>query len=1004
MNGFHLRFIFSFCIVWVLGVMDGVASSRRSVYAQRPNDAEASYFDAKSYGVKADGRTDVSAALQKAINDVKRTRNFGILFIPEGKYLISRTIYIPSAIRLIGYGKRRPEIILAPRSKGFDQEPQADKGKAKYMFWFTGSIVRDDNHVNDANAGTFYSALSNVDLTISKGNPAAIALRTHFAQHCFISNVSINIGDGKAGMFDLGNEIENVTFDGGQYGIITTKASPGWQVMMTDCSFQGQRKAAIRSQESGLAIVNMRAKNVPTVFMTDDNFWEKVFIENSVFENVSGPAIVNGDENNSNNQINLRKVYCRNVPTLVKFTRSGKVTKGNQGVYVINEFVHGFTMDNMLAVPTYRTDCKLEALKSLPRLADRDVRELPDMAAWHNVRDLGVKGDGTADDTKALQAAIDKYETLYFPQGTYRVTAPLVMRASTKLIGLHPYGTQIFLGESTPLFSGFGKPQAVVVSSKGGDNIINAIGINTGAYNYRAVGIKWMAGEKSLINDVKFVGGHGSMWRPKPGQKEPEWWGGKRRISTPDNPVRAQGKDYAWDNQHWSLWVTDGGGGTFKDIWTANTYATSGIYVEYTSTPSRVYAISIEHHVRNEVRFNNVANWKVYCMQTEEETVESSECQPIEMDDCRDITFANLYMFRVIAVNTPYHSGVRVRGCKDITFLNLHNYAQTLYPNDVAVYDQDKNIEVRPWELAFLRVSGDEASRNRQFADNVRQVASDLDFARGAASDKQGNVYFTDQRMKRIYRWSPDSGLRLVADFPWKPSSLAFDTENRLLVLFQYTPQPGLLINGKQQEAEVLPDSHGTSFSGWGNSGYDMMVYTIDPMNPEETIELLPQRDMASVGTVAKALYPSNRWRDFHDFNEVAVYQPKKCFVAPDGVTIIPRVYDLARTAALAEAIPGKPFYATNEYDARMVKMDVNANGTLSNLKYFAEAGEFGSCVDSEGNVFSTFGNVYKFNPRGQLMQTIPLPERPSTLTWTGAGRDKLFVTSRHNCFVIDMK
>ena len=51
-----------------------------------------------------------------------------------------------------------------------------------------------------------------------------------------------------------------------------------------------------------------------------------------------------------------------------------------------------------------------------------------------------------------------------------------------------------------------------------------------------------------------------------------------------------------------------GGGGTFKDIWTANTYAASGMLVSNTSTPGRVYAMSIEHHVRNEVRFDGVAN------------------------------------------------------------------------------------------------------------------------------------------------------------------------------------------------------------------------------------------------------------------------------------------------------------------------------------------------------------------------------------------------------------
>lgn len=86
---------------------------------------------------------DVSDALQAAINQVKKEKNFGILFIPEGKYKISKTIYIPTAIRLIGYGKNRPEFILAKNSPGFQEEVADDKGKAKYMFWFTGAVVKE---------------------------------------------------------------------------------------------------------------------------------------------------------------------------------------------------------------------------------------------------------------------------------------------------------------------------------------------------------------------------------------------------------------------------------------------------------------------------------------------------------------------------------------------------------------------------------------------------------------------------------------------------------------------------------------------------------------------------------------------------------------------------------------------------------------------------------------------------------------------------------------------
>ena len=74
-----------------------------------------------------------------------------------------------------------------------------------------------------------------------------------------------------------------------------------------------------------------------------------------------------------------------------------------------------------------------------------------------------------------------------------------------------------------------------------------------------------------------------------------------------------------WDSQYYSLWITDGGGGTFKDIWTPDTFAQAGLYVSDTKTSGRMYCISIEHHVRNEVKIKNVSGWQFYAMQTEEE-------------------------------------------------------------------------------------------------------------------------------------------------------------------------------------------------------------------------------------------------------------------------------------------------------------------------------------------------------------------------------------------------
>lgn len=990
--------LFVFTLHW------GLAVNEKSVYTQRPEDSEAVYFTADNYNIKANGKMDVSDQLQTVINRLKSEHNFGIVFIPEGTYKITKTIYIPGAIRLIGYGRQRPTFVLGKDSPGFQQSVETDKGKAKYMFWFTSNVVEDENRVSDAGAGTFYSAMSNINLKIEDGNPHAVALRTHFAQHSFISHMSIFIGKGKAGLFDVGNEMENVAFYGGEYGIYTTKTSPGWQMMMIDTYFEGQRKAAIHTQEGGLTIVNLQAKNVPTVIDIEPNYHEKLFMENSRFENIGGPAIIISNEDNSHNQITLRNIGCMKVPVLVKYRRSGKETTVKDKTYCVKEYNHGLQMNNLVALPQYKTTCDIQPMEKLPVALVKDIPSLPVMDTWVNVKDLGAKGDGVTDDTKAFQAAIDKHKNIYVPQGWYRFTETVKMKPGTCLIGLHPFATQFVLAESTSAFSGFGAPKALLESSDTGTNVLNGIGMNTGAYNYRAVGCKWMADAASYLNDVKFVGGHGTMSK---GPAKP-WRGyGNPNISSPSEPVYAIGKDKAWDNQYWSLWITNNGGGTFKDVWTASTYSTNGVYVHNTSTPGRIYAMSIEHHVRNEARFNNVSNWKVYAFQMEEEDRESADCQPLEIQNCKNLTFANLYMFRTIRLVTPAPYSVRTWNCENIEFLNVHNYTQIKYTADLPIYDIGTDIEVRPWEFERLVLTGEETRRNL-LTDEVGKVqclAKGFEFAEGMTHDSKGNIYFCEQRMRRIYKWSAETNtISLVADFPWQPLSLACDTKDNLLVVFRYDPQPGYMVNGKQETVPALPDAYGTSFSGWGNSGFASWVYSIDPSNPEATIELLPKVPYTQIKSVHKALYPANRWRDYHDFNEVSVYKPEYCFVAPDGVTVIPECYDLARSSAVLEAYPGKPFYISDEYDKRMVKTDVAQDGTLSNLSYLVERGEFGSAVDSEGNVYVADGQIYVYDKDGKEISMIEVPERPTTIQFGGKDGNTLFITGRSALYSVKIK
>ncbi len=989
-------------VVGCLAAIPLYAVRTESVYTQRPNDPEAFYFTPENYNIKADGKVDVTAELQCAINELKKEKAFGILFIPEGKYLISSTIHVPAAIRLIGYGKKRPEIILGPNTPGFSD-------RQNYMIWFTGGgIVEDGRAPQDAGAGTFYSALSNIDMRIQSGNPQAVAIRSHFAQHSFISHSNLYIGEGFAGIYDVGNEIENVAFYGGQVGISSGRTSPGWPMMMVDTRFEGQRRAAILSREVGFAIVNLQVKNVPVAFEMEEGRVDRLHIENSYFENIARAGIVVSVEGSAFSQLNLVNLHCKNVPTLVEYAQSGTRESVAHSSYVVKDYTYGVVLQD-LATPSEHAvirDIAPSARFAFP--AKNDVPALPAMETWVNIRDLGAVGDGVADDTEAFRTAIARHKNIYVPQGWYRITETVKMQPGTALIGLHPFGTQFILNESEPAFSGFGPPVPVVESSEGGDDILNGIGISTGGYNYRAVGAKWMASEKSLMNDVKFVGGHGTMRKPSPnaGQGGSRAGGATRQntISSPTNPIAAQGLDLAWDNQYWSLWITRGGG-TIKDIWTANTYAGAGLYISNTDTPGRIYAMSLEHHVRTEARLENVANWKIYAYQFEEEGREGKDCKMMEVSNCHDIMFANLWMYRVIRASTPQEFGIRLWNSRNIQFRNMHNYTQVLPVIEIPVYEVNKQLPVYDWDFARLDVSGNEASL-RKFdpaPGAINKLAEGFEFAAGLTADSHGNVYFGENRLKKIYKWDANNhSLTILADYPWKPFTLATDTQDNLLVIFRYDPQPGYMIDGQQESVTKLPDDN-PMYSGWGNSGWAALGYSIDPENPDETFAPLKRISTSEARDVQRIIYPASRWRG--DFDSVVVSMPQTSFMAPDGVTIIPETYDLGRSASLIAVTPGQdqPVFVVHENNKTTMKLSVEADGKLSGTAIAFVHGQYSTAVDSAGNVYVADGEIFVYNHTGALEDRIQLPERPISVAIGGKDGKTLFATTTNSLYSINL-
>lgn len=966
-----------------------------SVYTMQPDDPQAAVLNTSGLIPGEDGLCDVTDRLQNLLDSVKQSRRCGIVLIPEGDYAISRTVYLPRAVRMIGFGQKRPRFILRANTPGFQAAPEKDKGKAAYLFWFTGNMPCIDGEIQDANPGTFYSAVSNIDFCIGPGNPAAVALRAHFAQHCFVSHCVFDIGEGKAGIFDVGNEMENLVFLGGDYGIYTTKCSPGWPFVLVESAFCGQRRAAVRSRECGLTFSHVEICDTPAAELVEDGYWEKLFWKDCVLENIAGPALQIAQEENSCTQINLQNVWCRNVPALLRGRESGRILPGRGGAYIVRTLLHGDDCTLGDAETKRVSFAETDPLEDFTPNFPREIVGLPAQSLWTNARDFGAVGNGTADDTAALQAALDQCAAVYLPQGVYRVTDTLRMRGGGALFGLSPISTQIAIDENSPAWAGMGAPKPVLETCRGGRQLVSGIGIDTAARNPRAVGCKWMAGGGSYMNDVKFVGGHGQITLQA--ENVPTYNPSRTADHDPNRP---------WDSQYWSLWITENGGGVFKDIWSASPYAEAGVFISETKTPGVMYQISVEHHVRHEILMRGVENWRFLCMQTEEEVAEGPHCQPYELSGCKNLLFANLYAFRVIWVDNPHPSVVRAWDCEALELLNCHNFTQMKYTIENLYVDGNTGERAGFWQLARLRVPAQRPAQPLPARQGEwRTLTDSLDCADALCADFAGNVYICDSRLCRIYRWSPAAQrLSLLTTQHFRPLSLACDTEGRLLVVTEYRPVPNAEIGGVPELSadEFGGDDGGGCYYPFFSLDRRIRVYAMEPGAPEASLTLLPVVPIAEAQPES-LWYPLNQWRDSGDMTASFQKADTHCYLAPDGKTAVVHKPALARATGLTRLEPGRPTYLVDEYNKCVLQVQVGPDFALSAPEIWAQRGEYGFAMTESGEAYVPDSLLYVYRDRA-LLRTIRLPDRPACLLEAGKNREFLYVTARRALYALRLK
>ena len=994
--------------------------SAASVITTRLEDPKAVYLAPAEFGAQGDGQADDTAALQAAIDKSENRAREGILFIPAGRYRVTRTIYVWPGVRIFGYGATRPVFVLGPNTPGFQKgvgvmimftgaRPGGGGRGFRIPFPPVGSVPPNDA-IADANPGTFYSAMSNIDLEIGDGNPAAIGIRFHAAQHAYLSHMDFHTGSGLAALTEIGNYAQDLKFYGGRYGILTDKPSPAWQFTLVDSLFEGQREASIREHEAGLTLIRDSFRNVPAGIDIDPEYYDQLWAKDCRFENVSRAAVIIGNEKSHLNEIGFENAVLREVPAFALFRESGRKVAGKAPIYRVLSFHYGLILPGLGAPGVLGQRYEAKALSSLPAAMPGAIPSLPPTGEWTSVRTLGVVGDGKKDDTSAIQKAIDGHRVLYFPSGVYLVKDTIVLKPDTVLIGLHPLMTRIDLPDGTAGYQGVGAPKAVILAPAGGTNLISGLGVYTGGINPRAVGVLWTAGPASLMDDVRLLGGHGS------GSANPY---NANHTADPDPRKR-------WDGQYPSIWVTNGGGGTFANIWTPSTFAQAGFYVSDTKTPGHVYQMSLEHHVRTELKLDRVENWDFNAPQTEEEAGESAECLSLEISRSKNITIANYHAYRVTRSHAPFPAAVRLYQSGDIHFRNVHVNAESgfatcdqngcatflrasKFPYEDAIQDVTHHLEVREREFAVLDVPSAPpapapANATAVLAPGarVRKLEDGFFSIGGAVVDAAGKLYFVDHWQQRIYRWSEAEGLTVERDHPLDPVNLAFDKSGNLLVM--------------------------------SSAGAQGTVYSFRPGTPGGQMTLIEPQD-AKARPEAQAILPVNYWNngefanqlDFEKMTyttlgemfrrDVSAAKAKQ-YVSPDGSVFLPaarvfqqgppdytgwRFSDNLDTHGFVSAAPGQRVYVSNESEEVTYRATVNADGTLNDLQPFAPRGGECVAVDGRGNIYVANGQIFVYNPAGKEIGRIDVPERPIDLVFGGAKRRTLFILGHHALFAVEV-
>ncbi|MFC1561195.1 SMP-30/gluconolactonase/LRE family protein [Candidatus Latescibacterota bacterium] len=255
----------------------------------------------------------------------------------------------------------------------------------------------------------------------------------------------------------------------------------------------------------------------------------------------------------------------------------------------------------------------------------------------------------------------------------------------------------------------------------------------------------------------------------------------------------------------------------------------------------------------------------------------------------------------------------------------------------------------------------------------VEKLASGFRWAEGPAVDAAGNIFFTDYRNQRIFKWSLDGKLSTFLENSGGANGLVFDKDGNLLAC---------AVN-KRQIISIDPQGRIT-----------MLADKCDNKRLNETNDLwLDQKG---------GIYFTDP--HFERGTEIEQDGEHVYYLTPNRKKVICVINDMNRPNGIICTPDNKLLYVAEYFKDETFVYTINADGTLSNKKLFAPEGSDGMTMDTQGNIYLTRRAISVYDSAGNKIETIEVPEHPANVCFGGKDKRTLFITASSSLYSLRMR